>query len=562
MQQTRVPTPNELEMIRLEYRSSLADLTFNSKPIITNLTIIANENIAAASAIVQAIEDQIRNAQPRQKLPVFYLLDSICKNVGNVYISKFSQNLMRTFSIAYDAVNDDDRSRMSKVLSTWWNNNGVPLFPPYVLQQIDDFIKRRIGQFGQIYVNPSFMPRQQNYQGNLYDRPTTFQPFQSSYGFTGSSVPLNFTPAISAINTASILSPLAAFTSLNPPAVNAVSTAAIQQDILAVLTVKQQMAMMQPTVSLTNDIALLGQILNLVQTSVLDESMISAIRDKLRDIAPNVIQGTSRMTAQLPAQSVQQQSASLSTPFSIASGVMTSAISPNIAPSSLAVNSQHTVATSSFGAIDLANLSTLSLGFLDNLDPAILAAAANAASSVETLSTSSNGPSLSIKRLQRIRLSNEEINRKQEGGVSLLYDTLELQCKQCGIRFARTSTGKKKFDDHLDWHFRQNEKKSNVSRDWYLNEQQWIEELEVEFAVKERQGFFFGNQSTAELDTPKSQYEIIKNLSEDIAAGAKNPTTCAICNEKFSRFFEDENEVWMLENAILMNQNVCTYLLK
>lgn len=42
-----------------EYQSSLEDLTFNSKPHINMLTILAEENLQFAEAIVAIIEAQI-----------------------------------------------------------------------------------------------------------------------------------------------------------------------------------------------------------------------------------------------------------------------------------------------------------------------------------------------------------------------------------------------------------------------------------------------------------------------------------------------------------------------
>lgn len=49
----------ENEEVAEEYRSSLKDLTVNSKPLITMLTMLADENRPHASVIVKVIEEHI-----------------------------------------------------------------------------------------------------------------------------------------------------------------------------------------------------------------------------------------------------------------------------------------------------------------------------------------------------------------------------------------------------------------------------------------------------------------------------------------------------------------------
>nr|CAD7456294.1 unnamed protein product [Timema tahoe] len=132
-----------------EYASSLADLTINSKPLINMLTILAEENIDHAPAIVQTVETHLQKScvldvlsmdlekklpwvKPDIKLPVLYLVDSIVKNVGAAYTSLFTQNIVSTFCSVFEKVDERTRGQMFKLRQTW---NEV--FPPKKLYALD-----------------------------------------------------------------------------------------------------------------------------------------------------------------------------------------------------------------------------------------------------------------------------------------------------------------------------------------------------------------------------------------------------------------------------------------
>lgn len=69
-----VISPEELAE---DYKSSLEDLTFNSRWEITNLTVIAKENIHAAQAISRVVEDHIQKVSPSFSYTSFFLFSSI-----------------------------------------------------------------------------------------------------------------------------------------------------------------------------------------------------------------------------------------------------------------------------------------------------------------------------------------------------------------------------------------------------------------------------------------------------------------------------------------------------
>ncbi|KAF2885051.1 hypothetical protein ILUMI_21106 [Ignelater luminosus] len=162
--------------IKEEYTSSLADLTFNSKPLISVLTMLAEEYIAQAKDIVEAIETHLSRVRTEVKLPVLYLIDSIIKNLGGPYTSLFCQNIVSTFCNVFKEVDERTRAEMFRLRQTW--NDVIPAKKLYALdiqiKQLDPAWPVTAPPPNHIHFNPKFFkPTTTSALGNLTTTTTT-----------------------------------------------------------------------------------------------------------------------------------------------------------------------------------------------------------------------------------------------------------------------------------------------------------------------------------------------------------------------------------------------------
>ncbi|CCK68107.1 Pcf11p KNAG_0A04300 [Huiozyma naganishii CBS 8797] len=126
-----------------EFEDVLKELTLNSRPIITTLTKMAEENISCAQYFVHLLEARIEKCVPTQKLYAFYALDSICKNAGSPYTIYFSKNLFSMYRKTYLIVDNNTRTKMINLFRSWLEPTtatGEPVFDKGTLDRIESFL--------------------------------------------------------------------------------------------------------------------------------------------------------------------------------------------------------------------------------------------------------------------------------------------------------------------------------------------------------------------------------------------------------------------------------------
>nr|KAJ3422484.1 hypothetical protein HK105_007863 [Polyrhizophydium stewartii] len=151
----------------------------------------------------------------------------------------------------------------------------------------------------------------------------------------------------------------------------------------------------------------------------------------------------------------------------------------------------------------------------------------------------------------------DDLTRFHPSAVFALYEAMPLQCKQCGLRFPKAFDGGSRMDAHLDWHFRQNKRalergKRTLSRDWYVPEADWIVERDIDVSDKQAVSALFGGEPEASADDDK------KGQPVPVLPATEETQRCSVCFEAFEKFFDEEEEIWMIRGAVQSGDQVGT----
>ncbi|KAJ7179034.1 hypothetical protein C8R46DRAFT_1072257 [Mycena filopes] len=504
---------------RRDYSNQLAELKVNSRPIIQNLSMIAQDFARFSEIVAQCLESHIRRVPQWMKLPAFYLLDAISKNVYEPYARNFAAFVVPLFLETYGQVDETTRSKMEEMLITW--RTGSPAGKEL---------------FG--------VPAQLAIERGVWGDGAASNPTNSFYSGSGQ-----------------------------------ITKTQVLTELEFTLNQKKTALQSNPYDSTSQThINVLHQLRKLVEAGVSQEELqqiLTQLRSLVRSAAaptptpppPPPAAPPSSWPPPQPAYSAQPAfppaAPSTYPSFPTYDNVKTEP-PPSVLPSAAASGSS------------AAQNSILSL--LSTIKKVVGTASENGtplgagASSGEDVKFEPPAPDFERESsrsyrdailMHDVKLSSTDIIRKRPDVVEFLYDRLAAQCKQCGIRFPDTVFGKKRMEDHLDMHFKQNRKANqNIgrghSRSWFVGVEDWVHDVSVDVKGKGREAGVrpMNAKAAAAAEVAKrdadlrAQYVVVPRGEE------ANPVACPICKEQFKSGFLDEEEEWVWRNAMLKDERV------
>ncbi|WVR07050.1 hypothetical protein IAU60_004089 [Kwoniella sp. DSM 27419] len=139
------PPQPAIDPFRAYYADRLRQLTFNSRPLIQDLSVTAmaqrdQNNWEGMATVVEEIEQAVLRATPQTKLPLLYLIDSISKNIGPPYTTHLLPPIIpRLYLRTYREVDGVTKAKMEEIINLWRTSgpDRGDLYGPGVREQIE-----------------------------------------------------------------------------------------------------------------------------------------------------------------------------------------------------------------------------------------------------------------------------------------------------------------------------------------------------------------------------------------------------------------------------------------
>lgn len=534
-----------------EFKTTLDGLTFNSRPIITTLTQLAEDNINFAQEFVSLIETRLERCVPSQKLFTFYVLDSICKNAGSPYTIYFSRNLDKLFRKTYLLVDNQTRTKMISMFKTWM----VPL--PTGDLMLDQKALDNIEQF---LIKASALHR------------------KGSTPPVGSTKPQMVPQEISV---QSLLSDI---------------------DQLTVITQSKLNSSVGDS-KLQAKLAILGQLKLELQKEQLSKEFLTQVQQQLRQIFAQEQQQqrensflqeySKKLVPQVQRTNVQDRSQVVlnpsqnNVPISQATQHNESIFGGNLqfnAPFLQQVTASNKINRLSALVQKLRDKSLLH----ETKESSIAVLAPKLESELSTTNKiplppyavlqDILGDVIAQRETQNLDLLNATLlqvsqqfvlnanNPLTKRLVHSLYRAKPKKCTLCGKRFGNTPAESEAEIQHLDWHFRVNKKIKGIqssgtssakviqSKNWYLDTSQWanfkdedIISTSIDVTASEQQPTFESKDTTSDEQVYKKmreKYVVVPDYATDMKF------QCPICTEYSYGKYDDELGEWIWSNCI------------
>ncbi|CAZ82508.1 unnamed protein product [Tuber melanosporum] len=575
------------EEIAEDYRSSLEDLAFNSRYEISNLTVIAKENIHAAQAIARTIEEHITKTSPNRKLPALYLLDSVAKNVGTPYTLFFQRDLYSTFMNAYSKVEPSVRRKLEEMLHTWKqpvpnSSSSNPVFSSEVTRKIDNaLIKARTAalqhqqkqmkqqsQDPKAYNRsiatpppPQLLPQYKNTPPPVANGPSQYMNGQSyDYGNNGQGVYGRNT--VGYRREYPTMQPSAHSTGHS-------SVDTLLGDISGLIEVSQKRFAEDPlNQEIQKRLKALLDLKAILQTQQLPPAQLALVREQVTRLA-NPTPPPAQDLAALLATATQNQPLVVPPPPPppppAPTPLLPSALPNLFAPSGDAASLFASLRKAGLLPRPPANIPPPPPPPPTGLPPFLFPIPGS------NFTPPPIPPQIPIRqgkldwRSIDVEMNTMSLKIPRPHLLPLLNEALPNQCSSCARRFADSEAGKKEKASHLDWHFRVHQRmaesvKRGQNRSWYLGEEEWIKsrddgEDSSSLAPNPNSHPNSGNNaigvssssssnpnSSSNNPDPKDQYVIISDPS-------KTRAVCPICQEELKYEWHDESEEFVFMDA-------------